>query len=232
MSRMLLILLLVGLVIVAAPGCVPRAERGSESLFPIDESEFVLMLMIDPRVIAEGAAGRGRQGHELMMRAVDEYFQARIGGNDKIILAQITGNKHSILWEGTPRALREEFATPEELDQFLQSQVKQQGDFLAHDAIAYGLKYLMRRRSVATGQAMSVMMVLSTMEDTSEDPAAEQRFMDECIKFLEMGGGIGFYFLSQEKYFPLCESFEKAGYPMVPIEADVHGRPGLPNFDL
>jgi hypothetical protein len=219
-------------LIVTAPGCERRVRDANASPLGKDESTYKLMIVLDlsgsfrDLMIDSGAAWK------FTLSCVDKYFRGRIGNeSDQIILCQISGGTRSIIWQGSPRSLRERFRTPEHFHNFLKSKAEGDGS-MVHTGVAHAVKYLSSQKSVQTGQAEAVTLILSDFLDNGPDSIeTEQKLMDEFANYLNLGGHLGLYYVDQERYFRWRENFDRAGFDLVPVEMDVHGRPPLPDFD-
>src|SRR5437867_608082 len=104
--------LLVVVLSICVLGCEPVANQTSSPIVA-QEFDFVLAVVVDMSgsFSAEMQSGSGR-AHRFLMRAVDLFFRNRIGeGNDRIIISQVSGTERALLWDGTPRGLRQEFTS-------------------------------------------------------------------------------------------------------------------------
>jgi hypothetical protein len=220
--RRLPILLLLAFV----PGCggCQRRDAANASPFQQEASEYVLLIAIDADYVKDNP-----KAFDFMAYALESYFQERIGSNDQVILAQMSGSKRPLLWQGTPQALRREFADHAAFRKFLLAHAESGSRI--NDGIAESLNYLMRTYSVAKGKAKSVALIVSNMID--DQPAvdeSEPRLMESLINYGHRGA-MGFYFVDQTRMADIIDKMEKAGFRFYTLEPDFHGRPALPSFE-
>jgi hypothetical protein len=233
MKRTYFILLLCLVPAVCMPGCTHR-NKTTDAMGVIgrDESSFKLMIVMDLSGSFQGLMVDDGHAWRFTMYCVDEYFKSRIGNdNDEIIIAQISGERRSLLWKGTPQRLRQEFSSASKFRDFLRKSASPNGS-LVHLGSAHAVKYMTSQKSVQTGQAKSAVLILSDFLDNGPEPeTSEQQAMDEFTKYLDMGGQLGLYYIDQDRYFHWRDKFNAAGHDMVPVEVDIQGRPPLPKFE-
>ena len=61
----------------------------------------------------------GGKGLEFANRTITHYFQNRLGNNDYLVVSQLSGNRQALLWQGSPRQLRNEFTNIGEWAEFM-----------------------------------------------------------------------------------------------------------------
>jgi hypothetical protein len=221
------------LVLAYVAGCKPRDKiADAADTIGRDESAFKLMIVLDLSGSFQGLMVDNGHAWRFTMYCVDEYFKSRIGNeHDEIIIAQISGERRSLLWKGTPRRLREEFSSAAKFRDFLRRSASPNGS-LVHAGSAHAVKYMTSQKAVQDGKAKSAVLILSDFLDNGPNPeTTEQQAMDEFTKYIDMGGQLGLYYVDQDRYFHWREKFNAAGYDMVPVEVDIQGRPPLPKFE-
>jgi hypothetical protein len=215
-------------------GCQQRDKsRDQVSSVGRDESNFKLAIVLDLSGSFQHMMLDNGEAWKFTLYCVDAYFKSRIGDEaDEVILCQISGEGKSLLWQGSPRRLRQQFPTAQKFRDYLTSKSNPSGS-LVHAGVSRALKYVMSQPAVSSGQAKSAVFVLSDFLDNAPDSeATENELMNDFTTYLRTGGQLGLYYIDQDKYFHWREKFNKAGFNMVPVEMDIHGRPPLPNFEL
>lgn len=217
-------------IFLAVAGCEKRADQQAAGPFQEDDSSYVLMVVLDlsgsfrELMFDDGAA------YQFTTYALDRYFKDRIGTDDQLILAQLSGEKNTLVWQGTPRQLREQFPTPEKFRRFLQSYAVPGGS-VVHDGVSHAVRYLMSHPAVRRGKARSALLVLSDMQDTTGDDGSEDRVLNVLTQYINSGGVAGFYYVGQDEYFTWVDHFTNAGFDTCVVEMDIQGRPKLPVFE-
>lgn len=212
-----------------ASGCHERDTTKAASLQP-DSSEYVLLVAIDMSGSFREFMAEGGRAYTFLLTALDEYHQQGLGSDFQVIVTQLSGNDEPLLWQGTPRQLRRDFPDPESFRDFLIAHADS-GSSRINDGIAESIDYVLHTHSVARGNAKTVALILSDMEDNhSDDEASERRLMDALTTYAGRGG-IGFYFCSQKRMAGIRRKMEQAGYDMYILESDIYGRPPIPNFE-
>lgn len=209
-------------------GCAKRDPTVKTGHFEEDDAEFVLLVVLDLSGSFQHLMAEDGVAYDFTLHAIDTYFRGNAGSNNQLILAQISGTGKSLLWQGTPRNLRQQFPTPKAFRDFLVSRADPAGS-LVHDGVAHALRYVTGHRSVAGGKAKSVALILSDMHDTGPDTEqSEQKLMDAFVEYMKHGGGIGLYYVSQDRYFDWQDNFNRSGHSLSVVEMDINGRPRLP----
>jgi len=222
-------LLAVLLCLTLATGCEKRADTRS-AMFADEESEFVIAVLIDLSESFEPQMTEGGQAYAFLMSLLDRYFRQRIGTDDQLILAQISGSSdRALLWQGSPTDLRKQFPDPKTFSTFLQSKANARGSCV-HDSIVQTVEYMTNEPSVANGKARSALFVLSDMVDSgSNEVASRARAIDAIRQLANVGGTFGFYFVDQTVLMSWKRELQKVGVEFS-LTSDFR-QPSLPNFD-
>ena len=222
--------LLVLVLAVFAVGCEQR-DTVSTSPFHQEECEYALLIAIDLSDSFKEYMAENGKAYDFVLHAVDQYFRARIGGNDQLIIAQLSGSKRPLLWQGTPHQLRREFPTREAFRDYLIAHADRKGSRI-NDGVAEAIHYVMHTRSVAQGTAKSAVLILSNMvDDQPNREKSDPRLMTALTTYARSGGAIGFYFCDQLRMDDLTQKMQQAGFRMCTLECDVNGHPALPDFE-
>ena len=169
------------------------------------------------------------KAYDFALRAIDRYFTDRVGGNDQIIITQLSGSQ-PLLWQGTPQQLRRDFPDRNAFRDYLIAHADQNGSRI-NDGVAESLDYVLNTYSVARGKAKTISLILSDMLDNHPDQdASEKRFIDALARYASRGA-IAFYFCDQAKLSDIRKKTEQAGFRWCIIECDIRGNPPLPAFE-
>ncbi len=135
-----------------------------------------------------------------------------------------------MIFQGTPRTLREEYPSEQQFRDFLKS--RGNPDRRINDGIVKSLKYISRTSGVKREGAVPVALIVSNMIDGEpESKESEERVMESLINFgTKTRGHIAYYFCDQNRMDVIEERMEKAGFTMTILECDANGRPPLPTF--
>jgi len=217
------------LVLLLACGCERRRE--TQPMADVgDDSEFVIAVLVDlsgsffDKMTNEGEA------HRFLLSLLDRYFRERIGTNDQIILAQISGTPdRALLWQGTPMELRKQFASPAKFAEFLRSKADPQGSCV-HSALQQTVEYAMSQPNVAARKARSAVFVLSDMLDSTADEAISRaRAMEVLGQYGTLGGMICLYFVDQALIPVWQTELGETGLRFA-VTSEIR-QPTLPSFD-
>jgi hypothetical protein len=213
-------------------GCEKRSESAAPSLTTQqDESEFVLAVVLDLSGSFTHQMANEGKAYEFALAVLDRYFRHRNGLNDKLILAQISGTHRSLLWQGSPLQLRQQFPTADSFREFL-LQKADPGGSLVHEGLANVVNYVSADSRVTSGQAKSAIFCLSDCYDTAPDPTAgEQKLMQALGNYARTGGAIGLYYVDQTLQTAWQQKLQAAGFGDFVVECEIVGRPTLPDFD-
>src|SRR5947209_2637790 len=94
------LVILAGLLLTV--GCTPaQPERGDapgEPTFNREPYDHVLVLLVDKSGSFRDLMKPGGKGLAFANDAVNHYFRDRAGMNDHLIVAQLSGNRQSVIW--------------------------------------------------------------------------------------------------------------------------------------
>lgn len=231
----LIYLVLLPTILLKLIGCapyVPQTSTGQQSASPLQkrESEYVLMIVLDlsgsfsHRMVDDGKA------YMFALQVSDSFFRNRVGCNDQLILAQLSGSQHSLIWQGSPIQLRQEFPSAEAFQAFLQSKADPNGS-LVHEGLAHAVEYLNRDASIVSGKANSAICVLSDMADNDPNGAAAGvRLVTALQEYGSKNGVVGMWYVDDSLVAPWEEILKQSGLRDSCVLGDFVGRPTLPRF--
>lgn len=224
MSRRFLALLLV-----FAVGC-EQVDQSQFSPLQPESCEYVVLVAIDMSESFRKYMAEDGKAYDFVNHVVEKYFRDRIGGNDQIVITQLSGNNKPLLWQGTPFELRKEFPDKQKFRDFLLANADPTSSRI-NDGVHESLKYLLRTHSVARGNAKTVALILSDMEDEFPDEEQSSDRLISSLTTFAKRGHIGFYYCSQHRMEDIEKKLEEAGISMYILECDIHGRPPMPSFE-
>jgi len=218
----------VSLLLIAASLGLSGCEPPREQVFNDRESEFVATILLDlsGSFVEELSDG----GWDFLQTVLEQYFRHRAGsGDDLIIIAKISADTRTLLWQGTPRDLRERFPTPEEFKSFLVQNVDSSGSRV-HEAISESLRFTMADQNVASGHARSALLVLSDMVQQPESEESEEEVTRMLTDYGRCGGVVGLFYVDEELVFPWKERLRQCGVRHTVCDSSER-KPIPPNFE-
>lgn len=227
MHRLLLIVL--PIFIITNLGC-ERRDPASASPFHQDPADYVLLVAIDMSGSFREYMTETGRAYEFILHALDRYFRDRLGGQDQVIITQLSGNNRPLLWQGTPQRLRREFPDPSAFRDYLIAHADANSSRI-NDGIAESLDYVLHSQSVARGDAKTVALILSDMDDTHPQQDKSDVRLASALSTFAGRGKVGFYFCCQERLGDMRSKMTQAGINDYVLECDIHTQPPLPSFD-
>jgi hypothetical protein len=212
-----------------AVGCERRRE--TEPRFVVEEEcDFVIAVILDLSGSFLEQMTEGGEAHRFMLSLIDRYFRDRIGSNDQIIIAQISGTlDHSLVWQGTPLQLRKDFSSPRAFSDFLRSKADPDASHV-HGAITQTIEYLMSQPSVTNGKAKSAVFALTDMFDNGPHPQkSKNRAVQALAEYGKIGGTVGLFYVDQGLVPAWRSELQKTGLTFR-VEPEFR-RPTLPSFE-
>lgn len=217
-------------LLVVPVGCEKRRDPDKHTTFSTPENEYVAVIVMDLSGSFSQLMAEDGKAYQFAAHVVDEYFQNRDALDDKLILAQISGTKRSLLWEGTPRQLRKDFPTAEAFRDFVMKKADGSGS-LVHEGLANVVDYVAANPQFAKGRSAATLLVLSDMWDNGNDPDAEQRLMESLAEYGKLNGAVGIYFCHQLKVAYWRQRLADCGVTNSIVESEIVGEPQLPSFE-
>ena len=189
--------LTVSLCLLLVAGCEQRRDTKSVAAAQ-DDAEYVIAVLVDLSGSFFDKMTEGGQAHDFMVQLLDKYFRDRIGTNDQIILAQISGTPdRSLLWQGTPMELRKEFPNSRAFCDFLRSKADPRGSEV-HNALAQTVEQVMSQPNVLNRKAKSAVFAMTDMFDTGRQSLVTRRRAVKVLsEYGKLGGVVHLYFVDQ-----------------------------------
>ncbi|TWT51735.1 hypothetical protein KOR42_34220 [Thalassoglobus neptunius] len=213
-----------------SPAAEPQVFQGARPQSRNEPATRVVMILMDlSGSFTEKMANDG-EAYQFALNVIDQYFRSQSGTNDNIVLAQISGTRRSLLWEGSPRQLRETFPSADSFREFLLSNADPRGS-LVHEGMRNAIDYLTHHSVYGTSNAKTVTLVLSDMDDTSFGDS-EERLNKSLVANAHNQGAIGIYFCNQLTVEDWKQRLASAGYINYVVESEIVGKPQLPKFEV
>lgn len=219
--------LLVAIAVVT--GCAKRQRLENPSIFTESTSAFTLTILLDTSRSFQDEFVGGGKAYNFCMAVLDRYDHSKVGSEDEIVIAQISGADRALLFKGSPQQLRQQFSGPEEFAKFLNDRSDPNGS-LVHQSMARTLEYLLSDRRFVSGQKKSALFVLSDMIDNGSEGAAKQEALNLLTRYGQAGGCVGLYFVDQSLFPEWNHLINSCGFKHSVVEIDIDS-PTLPDFD-
>lgn len=218
----------------ALVGCqaVPRGQE-EEPVLGDQGHEFRLSFVLDVSGSFIRELEPGGKAYPFLMSAMDRYEKDKLGSNVKVIVSQISGTRRALLWDGTPRELKERFPDARAFMNFVVSKSNPNGSRV-HDGVTDSLEYLMSFPGVAQRTVKTACLVLSDFDDNFPDEADTKKRLIECLgKYAKTGGSIGFYWVDVDRVPFWHGALRDAGFrhDRAVVVADIAHSAPLPNFE-
>ena len=211
------------LLVVLVAGCSPRMET-TQRIIERDDGEYVVTMLFDLSGSFDGMMCEGGVAYEFALQAIQKYFRDRIGTNDKLVIAQISGIDRALLWEGTPHQLRKQFPSARAFAAFLRSKSHPAGSCV-HKAIADSVEYILDKP-----HKRSAVLVISDMLDTGPQDGRTTA-LEVLGKFATRNGVVGLYYVDPKLVSGWKADLQSAGFNEFCVESAIVARPTLPSFE-
>ncbi|REK08653.1 MAG: hypothetical protein DWQ37_20155 [Planctomycetota bacterium] len=211
-------------------GCEKRRET-VDVTFGDDDCRYILAVVIDMSgSFADRMADNG-EAYAFLGALLDRYTRAKVGSGDRLVIAQVSGSDNFLLWEGRPLDLRREFDSAGQFRDFLCDNASSSSSQI-YEGMVNVLKYVMANPGVTEGRVKPVIFFLSDMEDTEPGKAARGREIRALLKdYGSCGGSMGLYYVETWRVGPWQRELSNAGIQQHHVQADIVGKPDLPEFD-
>lgn len=213
------------LAVLLLVGCEARQAEKPAPVFN-QQTDYMIVAVVD--VTGSYLEILEQKGFPLLLATCDKFFSDRVGNNDRLVIARVSGSTRSLLWDGPPMALRESFPTAKAFREFLEKNGG--GGSRVNESVTEAVKYVMDFPGVA--QEKTCVMVLSDMDDNFPNSDKTRADMLQTISdYAKKGGSMGFYFVAQFEVNELRAGLGKCGFKHPPIvESEIVVSPQLPTF--
>jgi hypothetical protein len=227
------------LLLFALAGCSPRRDvtenrpaARQAALLGEAEEEHIVLVAIDlgptfrPRVVDGGA--------QFVMRVIEKYFRSHAGSSDKLVLAQLSGDgDRSLLWEGTPLALRKQFPTPDAFRDFLVGKADKSPSQV-YKGLRHATQYVLSNPRVQESSAKVAVFVVSDMLDPARNDKDDRELGYLSHLLNQIGwrnGAIAFYYVDQSEVLPWRQRLQWLGVRNYRVESEIVGSPPIPGAE-
>lgn len=229
----IVLIILLAIIVAALSGCVSSQSIGKAKPFAEAELNSCLTVVVD----MSGSFSDSWQdrAYPLLQELMDQFFTAGAGANSRVVIAQLSGNKEVVLYEGQPSDLRRRFGSPEELNDFLQQRSDPSSSPVFH-ATNRAIAYVAAMPGI-TENTRLMTVILSDMADNEQDAslrlATGQQMLTTLEEYQQLGGGLALYFVAMDQTERWRRILAKAGFTpgTYVIENTLVANPQLPSFD-
>ena len=216
----------------AVPGCEKCQEDKQSSPLVVQDTEFLLVIVLDVSgSFIEYVNEDSGKAYYYILSLIDKFFRNRLGSDDKIVLAQLSATDKSLLWDGSPRTLRQSFPDAKAFRKFMLERSNPNGSRV-HDGIADALDYVMDYPGVAAAKTKSAIFVLSDMDDNFPNPEqSKARLVKALSDYSCIGGAIGIYWCDQSLVPVWRKHLRQSGIRSWVVESEIVADPTVPSFD-
>ena len=226
---------LIATLSLAMTGCVAKVERQAKPMFETKSLDACLLINVD--LSQSFSHDFGQRAFPLLMTVVTEFFEAQSGNDCKVVLAQTsaTSADQTVLFEGTPRQLRQRFDSPEALSEFLMSKSDPNRSPI-YEAMGNVIAYA--NRMPDAGEDTKVLTVtISDLIDSETDvekrKAHGRVLVDELKTYQAAGHGLALYYVAlseTDKWTQIMDrcGFERGQYVIANTLTD---QPPMPRLD-
>jgi hypothetical protein len=213
-------------------GCSPHVENDTPPVsLGREDADMLVVIGLDLSGSFADRMAEDGKGYEFTMRVADNYFRNSIGTNNRIVIAQLSGNDRALLWDGTPVQLRQSFPTAREFREFLRAKSVPAGSRI-HDGVSDALDYVLSDPGVASGKTRCALFIASDFDDNAPNSQqSEQKLAGMLKEFGKKNGVAGFYFLEQTRVPVWRKHLAQSGIKNWICESEIVAYPPLPTFE-
>lgn len=213
-------------------GCTKVSDQAAHPVsLGREDADTMIVIALDLSGSFADRMTKDGKGHAFSMRVCDTYFRNSVGTQNRLVLTQLSATDRSLLWDGTPVQLRQDFPTSESFCEFLKRKSDPGGSRL-HDGVADALDYVLSDQGVASGKTKAALFVLSDFDDNAPHPELSEKRLVKCLtNFAKTGGAVGFYFLDHQKVPLWRRHLRDAGVKQWVCESEIVAYPPLPTFE-
>lgn len=167
-----------------------------------------------------------------VLALVDTFNRQTVGSEARLVVTQISGVGDTLLWEGTPRQLRQQFATAKDFRRFVLG--NQAGKPESIKGLVKTTKYLLNHEAMDNPDCKPALFIISDAQDQRE---YAETFKDcaelakNFTKISQLKGVCGWYFVDHTNLDWAKEIVERSGFRDFRVEADIVRRPSVPSFN-
>ncbi len=232
-SKQLCLLLLTLVCLMASQlSCEQRSIDPARSPIVQQKHDFILAVVMDlSGSFHHRMFGDNARGYHFFLEVSETFFRDRMGEQDQLLLAQISGSNKGLLWQGDPMDLRRSFPSANAFKEFLEKNSDPAGSRV-HDSIGQTLTYLSGLPGVSDDTQLLV-VVLSDLLDTTPDSEDSVRAVRQALA--EYGrrdrAAIALFWVDQTLGPVWTELLRESGIEHYTVESEIVEHPTLPTFD-
>ncbi len=186
-------LMLPAILLMLLPSVV-GCDLPEDETFRERQSEYVVTFIFDTSDSFEESVERA---WKFLEANLEQLYRDRAGSNeDLVILSRISGDLKSPLWIGSPRDIRDQFSSAQDLRGFLRKHAGDTARSRVYEAMMASMDRMMRNPSIKNGSAKSVLVVLSDLVQTQGAGASGADVVKVIERYAEMNGAIGLFFVA------------------------------------
>lgn len=165
---------------------------------------------------------------------MDDYFRNRLGSSetgDRIIIAQISGGvTKALLWEGSPRAFKNEFGSGKAFRTFLWNKSDRFGSRV-HGGLADSLDYLLACPGVMEKKTKTAILAFTDMEDNDAKGDEEKaRLLKLFAEYSKVRGCCGMYWVDTRFVAEWEKNLRDSGMKHYAVYSEIVADPPLPSW--
>lgn len=232
MTRRVLFTALMICVTVLQLSCQKREITTAPPPFTDETYDYMLAVVLDMSgSFADKMQANNPIAYRFFMRVSENFFVERMGSDDQIVIAQLSADENTLLWQGKPSSLKKRFPTPEAFSQFLLENSSPSGSRV-YSATADTLDYIMDMPGIGEHTRLLTIVLSDMSNEVPEDSReAKARLAQSLQQFSQLNGAIGLYWVDQQFIPEWKQHFRDAGIEHYRIECAIVDDPELPHFD-
>jgi hypothetical protein len=195
-----------------------------------EQYENVLVVLVDESGSFKELMKPDGAATKFLYDTVDHYFQARLASDqDLLIVAQLSGNRQALLFQGSPRDFRQRYSSAATFSQELERRSSGGGSRI-YDGISDSIEFILNDPNLAT--AHLCLIILSDMEQNLQDGyTTNQRLENNLKAFVQRKGVMGIYFAEPQECIKWRQKLQKLSMRDFVVEASIHENPRRPKFE-
>lgn len=230
------VLTVVAVALAATTGCGPRSSddpppmpRPFHQNFQAQmEDGYLLVLAIDTSPsFADELTSTGR-AYQHAVQIVEQYFRARLGTQDEVLVTQLSGNANPLVFMGKPLELMQRFPDANAFRKELLKKATPGSRLM--DGVSDSLETVLAHPGVLAGKKRVVLCCLTDWEDNVNTPRSLPRLKKNLQAFASVRSAAGFFFVRQDLVRPLQQLLHESGLQHFLVEPDFKAAV-LPSFD-
>ena len=212
------------------PGPTRRGFR--ESSFEAANIDYLAVMAINMSTDFRRSMERDDAAFKHVLAVVDTFNRHTVGSEARLVMTQVSGVGNTLLWEGTPRQLRQQFATAKDFRRFVLD--KKAGKPEAIKGLVTTTKYLLNHEALDNPDCKPALFIISDAQDQREYAETFKDCAELAKNFTKISsrkGVCGWYFVDDANLDWAKEIVQRSGFSDYRVEADIVRRPSVPRFN-